>query len=100
MTENPHGTKPQEAVDAAYAALRLHPMYDRCFRLLRNGLIDWNGNGAIQTAANTLGMDRRDYCMARLSANQFQWCDNTSGEPFTLPHLEAAWLDAQESISA
>lgn len=91
----------QQAVDQAYEALRQHLMYDRCVRLLRNGLLDWNASGAIQQAARTLGMDRRDYCMARLTANSFQWYDVTTREPFTEAHLARAWADVLgESLMA
>lgn len=84
----------QAAVDKAYAALRAHPCFDRCVRLLRKGLVDWHASEGIRQAAETLGMDRRAYCEARLAANQFLWSSTSTHDMFTQLHLEAAWLDA------
>ncbi len=89
----------QAAVDARVEAVRSHPCYDRCFRIYRNALIDWNASGAIQSAAATLGMDRRAYCDARLSANQFQWYSVGTTEPFTQAHAEVAYVAAVEATS-
>lgn len=96
MTDPP--TAAQKRVDELYDGLRSHQMYDRCVRLLRNGLIDWNASGAIQRAAQTLGMDRHAYCVARLAANQFQWYDVSTGDPFTEAHLARAWADVVANV--
>jgi hypothetical protein len=76
---------------------RSHPAFDRCFRIYRNALIDWNASGAIQAAAATLGMGRRAYCDSRLSANQFSWVAAGTGDPFTQAHANAAYIAAKES---
>jgi hypothetical protein len=88
----------QKRVDELYEGLRAHPMYERCVRLLRNGLYDWNASGAIQQAAQTLGMDRNAYCMSRLTANHFQWYDAKTGDPFTDAHLARAWADVVANV--
>jgi len=76
-----------------------HPCYARCFRIYRNALSDWNASGSIQSAAATLGMDRRAYCDARLSANQCQWYSVGTPEPFTQRHAEVAWMAAVEATT-
>jgi hypothetical protein len=89
----------QSLIEYRLNNLRAHPCFDRCVRIYRNALIDWNASGAIQNAAKTLGQDRRAYCDARLSANQFQWFAAGTGEEFTRQHVELAYIDAVEQAS-
>lgn len=84
----------RDIVRRALHPLESHPCFDRCVRLYEKAIVDWNAGPSIQTAAETLGLDRRAYCDARLSGNQFQWTAAGTGEPFTIEHVELAWQTA------
>lgn len=78
--------------------MRTHPCFDRCFRLYRNALADWRASGAIQQAAETLGMGARAYSDARLTSNQFMWSSASTGEVFTREHADLAYRMAREEV--